>query len=192
MAEGRRTPHGGIVARCAIVVEVAKHMIRIRWLSKLRCMARIAIRVHKLIIAVRMALNTLRRDVHTRQRKIRRGMIKCCRLPGCLRVTLCAIVIELSRDVVRICCRVEGRCVAIPARHPQTLELVIDVAQIAGNCLMRSNKRECCIRMAEGRRTPHGGIVARCAVMVEIPKDVIGICRLSKLRRMARIAIRVH
>ncbi len=98
------------------MIEIAKHVVRICRLRKLRCMARIAVRVLQLIIAVHMALLALCCCMTTREWEVRCRVIERCRLPGILCVALQAIVIELPLLMIRIRCVVKMGRMTIPAR----------------------------------------------------------------------------
>ncbi len=63
------------------MIEIAKHVIRICRLRKLRCMARIAVRVLQLIIPINMTLLALRRCVSSGQREVCCRVIERCRSP---------------------------------------------------------------------------------------------------------------
>jgi hypothetical protein len=78
-------------------------------------MARIAVRVLQIVVAIDVALLALRRYMPTCQRKI------CCRVierrwaPRGLRMTLQAIMTELSLLMIRICRVIKRRRMTIPA-----------------------------------------------------------------------------
>jgi hypothetical protein len=116
-------------------------------------------------------------------------MIERCRLPRVLRVTLRAVVIELTRQVGRIGCRIEFRGMTIPARLKKSLELVIHVALVAGNGLVSTYQRERGCRMTECRRLPHRRGMAGSAVMVEVPYHMVRVRWLGELCCVAWVAV---
>jgi hypothetical protein len=116
-------------------------------------------------------------------------VVKRCRLPRVLRVTLRAVVIELTRQVGRICRGIELCGMAVPARLEQSLELVIHVALITGNGLVRTHQRECCCRMTECRRLPHCRCVTGCAVMIKVTHHMVRVRWLGELCCVAWITV---
>ncbi len=167
-------------------------MIRILRLRKLRLVAWIAIRVHELVIAIRVAVLTLYYYMSSGEREARRRMVKRCGMPRRLHVTRQAIVTELSLLMIRICCAIEIRGMTIPAGVRQILVLIIHVTLIARNRLMCTDKRVAGVRVIERRWEPRCACVAWSAIMIEVAQYVIRTLRLGKLRLVAWIAIRVR
>ena len=95
-----------------------------------------------------MALYALQCAVPTSQREVRRCMTKRCRLPRTLRVTLQAIVTELTLLMVRVRRVVEPRCMTIKACVRQLI-LIIHMTLIARYRLMRTCQRERCAGVTE-------------------------------------------
>jgi hypothetical protein len=84
-----------------------------------------------------MALNALCRGMPAGQRKVRRCMIECCRSPGSLCMTCCAIVTELPLKMIRVCRLIEIRRVTIEAGMRQSV-LVVHMTLTARYGLMRT------------------------------------------------------
>lgn len=160
------------------MAEVAEHVIRVLWLREITHVARIAVRVLQLIVAVHMAILTQSLCVPPGQRKIRRRMIKRGGTPRILRVTRQAVVTELSLLMVGICGAIEICSMAIPACVRQILILIIHVTLIARNRQMRADKRVVCIRVVKRRRKPRRTCVARCTIMAEVAQHMVRVLRL--------------
>jgi hypothetical protein len=144
-------------------------VVRIRGLRVLRRVARVAVRVLKLIVAVHVAILTLNRYVTPRERKVGRRVIERRRMPRRLRVARQTIVAELPLLMVGIGRIVERRRMAIPTCMRKILILIVDMALIARYRLVRTDQRKCRVRMIERRWPPRRRGVARGAVMIEIP-----------------------
>ena len=102
-----------------------------------------------------MARLARRRCVSTRQREERRVVIERCRTPSHRGVTLRAIMIELTRNVIRVRRPVKVCCMTIPARVWQVLILIVHVATVACGCLMSTRQRELGVVVIERRWSPH-------------------------------------
>jgi hypothetical protein len=141
-----------------------------------------------LVVAAYMTLHALQRRMRARQRKRRIAMIERRGIPRRLRMTLRAVVAELSLLMIRIRRLIEPRRMAIPTRVRQLI-LIVDMTSIARNRLMRANEWECRVRMAERRRTPHRRIMTRRAIYAEARQDVPRVHRLIVLSQMTLLAI---
>ena len=115
---------------------------RIRRGVELRLMACDAVRVHKLIISVDMAILTLPARMRALQREVRRGVIKGRRFPRLLRVAREAVVAELPGAVVRVGSGFECVLMALPAVGVREFVVSVHVATLAGNGYVRALQRE--------------------------------------------------
>jgi hypothetical protein len=145
----RRSPSRCRVAWRAIMAQLQCHMIRVGRDCILRCMTLVAIVVGEIIVVVHMTRNTCCCNVSPREREIGVVVIERRRTPGSSRMTFCAILAEVSCNVIRVSRRVEIGLVAANACRRQSLVLVIDMALIAGRGLMRTSQREYRVRMIE-------------------------------------------
>lgn len=179
------------MARCAIVTELQRHVVRILRLRVLRGMALIAVLIGQVIVVVDVTCNAVGCDMSAGQREGCSTMVERCRTPCSGRVALGTVLAEVPRSVVRIRRRVVVGQMATDACCWQPLILVVHMTLVAGCCLMRSRERERCIRVIERRGSPCRRCVTRRAIMIEVSRHVIRILWLSVLRRVARIAVRV-
>jgi len=102
-----------------------------------------------------------------------------------------AIMTELPLLMIRIRCGVVISRMAIPTRMGQILILIIEMALIAGNRLMRTDELERRVGVIECRRAPHRRRMARRAILTETRLHMPRVCRLIVLHLMAREAVRV-
>ena len=126
------------------MIEVAEYMIRILRLGKLRLVTWVAIRIHKLIVAIRMARLTLRRCVPACQWETRSCVIIGRRMPCGLRMTLRAVYAEAAGNMIGICGSIEIRPMTINASAWQICKLVVQMTLSACYGLMRSHERKAC------------------------------------------------
>ena len=124
------------------MIEVAQYVVRICRLRKLSLVTLEAIRVHKLIVIIDVTRLTLCAGVPSCQCKARCCVVKGCGSPRRLRMTLQTIVTELTLLMIWVRRSVKRCGMTIPTGMRQALVLIVDVTQIAGRRLMRSNKRE--------------------------------------------------
>jgi hypothetical protein len=137
-----RSPDARAVTGRAGVIELLSDMVRIRHLLVLRLMTLIAIGILQLVVAIHVARLTLLRDVGACQREACAAMVKRRRTPGCCRVTLRAVMVEVSCDVARIRRAFEVAGVTIKACRWQGLIVIVHMAIIAYDCLMCTGQRE--------------------------------------------------
>lgn len=97
---------------------------------------------------------------------------------------------ELTLLMIRIRCLIEIRCVTIKTgmRH---LVLIVHMALIARDCLMRARQRELCCRVVERRRSPDSRAMTRQAIMRETRQHMPRALWLIVLRLMTGKTIRV-
>ena len=136
-----------------------------------------------------MALDARHGEMRPGEREGRQIMIECCRCPPGHRVTLRAIVVEVVRDVIRICHTGKVTCVARVARRGSAC-ITRGMALDARHCEMGSGKREGRRIMIECRRCPPGRRVTLRAIVVEVVRDMIGICHSGEVTCVARVARR--
>ena len=175
-----------------IMVEIPCHMVRVCRLLEVCLVTLIAISVHELVVTICMTRLTLRRHVSPCQREPCCAVVKCRCIPIRCRVTLSAIMIEISCHVVRICRLLEIRLVALIAIVVHQLVVPVRVAGLALSGCVRSGQGEPSCAMVEGRRCPVCRGMALCTIMVEISRDVVWIRRLLEVRLMTLVAIAVH
>ena len=84
------------------MTEIARDMVRIRRLLKLRLMTWVAIRVNELVVSIRMARLTLRGNMSSREGEPGCIMIECCATPLDGTVTGLACRWEIRRHVIRV------------------------------------------------------------------------------------------
>jgi hypothetical protein len=154
------------MAPCAIVREDLRYVVWQCRARKICRMAHITVGELEIVVSVCVAGNACGGRVSACQWEIGAGMVERCRLPCSLCVALRTVVTELARHVARIGRSIEICCMAVPAGLKQTLVLVVHMALVACNSLMRTHQREGRCRMAECRRLPHCRGVAGCTVMV--------------------------
>lgn len=70
------------MARLALVTQEARHVIGIRRPRIVGCMARITVRVDKLVVVVRVTRLTLNRQVGTGENKLRHVVVERGQIPS--------------------------------------------------------------------------------------------------------------
>jgi hypothetical protein len=175
----------------AIVIEVPRHVVRIRCAVKVRRVTLVTIRIMQLVVAIYMARLTRCCNVGTRQREERRAVIKRRWLPHRCTVTLCAIVTEVPRHVVRIRCAVKVRRVTLVAIRVVQLVVPVDMARLARCRNVGTRQREKRCTVIKRRWLPDRCTVTLRAIVTEVARHVVRVRRLLELSRMALIAIRV-
>jgi hypothetical protein len=119
-------------------------------------------------------------------------MIECCTAPVGCRVTLRAIVAEVPCHMIRVCCLLELRRVALIAIRVMQLVVPVYVTRLARCCNVSTCQREKRRVMIECCTAPVGCRVALRAIVAEVPRYVVRVSCLLELRLMALVAIRVH
>lgn len=76
VVERGRQPCRRGVARCAVVTELQRHVVRVRGNRKIGCMTLVAVDVRQLVIAVDVALDTRRCCVGACQGEVGRSVIE--------------------------------------------------------------------------------------------------------------------
>ena len=105
------------------MIKISSDVIGVCRLLEISLVTLIAIRISELIIATGMARLTLRRNMRTGQRELRRVVIEGRRSPIGGRVTLRTIMVEVTSNVIRICCLLEVHLMAaktgrgLPGKH---------------------------------------------------------------------------
>ena len=190
--ECRRSPVRRGVALRAIMVEVPRDVVRVRRPVEVRRMALIAIGVHQLVVPVGVACRALHGNMRTCQREARSTMIERRRVPVGRRMTLRAIMVEVTRDMVRVRRPLEIGLMALIAIGIHQLVVAVGVACRALHGDVRTRQREARGTMIECRRVPVGRRVTLRAIMVEIAADVVRVCRLLEIRLVTLVAVRVR
>lgn len=119
------------------MAELQRHMVGILWLRILRGMALIAILIRQVVVVVDVTGGAVCCYVPTRKRKRRVVMVERCRTPRRRCVAFGAVLTEVARHVVRVCCVVEVCKMATHACRRQALVLVVDMALVACGCHVR-------------------------------------------------------
>ena len=120
------------MARLAMVAEQELHMVRVCRDLIVCLMTLITIHIHKLVVPVDMARLAGERNMCPGQWEIGQRVVKRRRRPSTRRVTLCAVVAEISRCVIRICYAAEIVHMTAVAVGLQALVLVVHMAVSAG------------------------------------------------------------
>lgn len=110
--------------------------------------------VDKIVIPIRMALVTGRRQMRSNQREIRRSVIERGRLPSCRCVALGAIVRELTGGMVRILRVLKIGSMALLAIGKDDCIIPSGMTLFALYSCMFSGQRQCGFTMVELRRNP--------------------------------------
>jgi len=180
------------MARAAIVIEVARNVVRVRRLCKPSLVALIAIGKHELIVAVDVTRLALRGGVRPRQRKVCGVVIECRRSPRARCVTHRALMWEIERLVVRVRCAIEVRSMAIVTRRRQALVHVVHMTLHARCSLVGTCQREARVIVVERRWLPCRRRMTGTAIVIEISRNMVRVRRLSKLYLMTLVAIVKH
>ncbi len=162
VSAGQREPCCAVIERCtrpvrrrvtlgAIMTEVACYMVRIGCVCEIRLMTLIAIRVHKLVVAIHVTRLALDGNVRPRQWEPGRAMIERRRAPSRCRVALGTIMTEVSAGVVRVA-RLQELClVTLIAIGRELRELVALMTCSALRSLVRPGKRKTSRGMIKAR-----------------------------------------
>jgi len=188
--ERRRIPRRGTVARQAIVIELSRHMVRIRHVLIVRLMARIAIRRETLVLAVDMTQITDRVDVRASQRKRGRRVVEGRRIPHAGIVTGQTVVIKLVGHVIRIGHAVKIRLMAGVTVTAGSVERPAAVTGLTGEGAVRTGQREARTVVTEGGRLPGGGRVTMAANPAEVRLHMAGIAGSLKIVPVAGVTVR--
>ncbi len=107
-------------------------------------------------------------------------------------MALRTVVAEIARYVIRICCLLEIRLMALVTILIHYLVITTYVACLALLRHMCTCQREVRCIVVKCRRAPRGGCMTLRAIVVEIPGNVIRVCRLLEIRLMTLVTILVH
>ena len=107
-------------------------------------------------------------------------------------MTLRAIVTEIPRHVVRVCRLLELLLMALVAIRVMQLVVPIHVARLACCCNVGTCQREERCAVVECCRVPVRCRVTLRAIVTEVARHVVRVCRLLELLLMALEAIIVH
>ena len=130
------------VARGAVMIVIAGHMVRIRCRIVNHSMTGVTIRRSSIVLAVRMALNTCRVRMGPSQMEGGQIMIEARRTPGRCRMTLCAIVSVVTGKMVWIARRVVPSYMTGIAIAHRVVVLTVDMTLSTPHSLMRPGQAE--------------------------------------------------
>ncbi len=164
VVEGCRLPGSRGMTRLAILTEVARDVIWIRRAIEIRAVALVAIRIHQLVIPVRMARLARGRKVRPCQREFCGAMVEGRGLPRRRGMARLAVLAEVAGNVVRIRRAGEIRAVTLIAIRKHQRIVVVDVARLALDRGMRARQREFRSTVVERGAGPRGCGMTLCTV----------------------------
>jgi hypothetical protein len=179
------------MTRLAGVRETRRVMYRIRRAVEVGCMTLIATRIHQLVIAIDVTRLTWRRYVRPGQWELGRAVIESRRLPRGGAVTRLAVLAEVARNMIRICCTREICGMTLIAIGEDELIISVYVATLTRHGNVRTRQRQLGCVMIERRRLPRDCRVTCLTVLTEVACDVIRVCCSCKIRGMTLIAARI-
>ena len=99
--EGRRLPSRRRMTRRTVLAEIACNVVGVLCPVEFRTVTLKTGRKYELIISIRVTRLARRRCVHTYQRKLRRVVVECRRLPRCRCMTQLTVRGEPPRHMIR-------------------------------------------------------------------------------------------
>jgi hypothetical protein len=177
----RRRPRRRCVTGLTILTEVVGDMVGIRRLLEIRLVALSTVRIHKLVIPIRVTAQTWYTGMVTRQRKLRQVVIETRRLPRHRRVTGLTILTKVVSNVVWIRRLLEIRLVALSTVRIHKLVVSIDMARLTWLASMSTSQREFCRVMIKCCGLPCISIVTHLAALAKITRNVVRVRRLLKI-----------
>ena len=171
--EGCRIPGCCGMALCTVMTEIALDMVGRLHSNEVCLMALITIGVHKLIVPIQVARLALCGDMCACQREIRQAVIEGCRIPRCRCMTLCTVMAEISRYMVRRLNTDEIILMTLIAIGVDQLVVAVHVARLALCCYMRPCEWEVGCAMVERCRCPCSCGMAWGAIMAEVSRHMV-------------------
>ncbi len=187
-----RLPCGRRMASLTILAEVVCDVIWVRSTIEVRAVALIAVREDQLVISVGMARLARRVYVGSRQWKLGRAVIERCRLPCRRGMARGAVLTEIPRDMIWISRAREVSTMALVAVGEDQLIISVGMTRLTRCGDVSTCQGKLGRAVIEYRRLPRSCRVTRCAILTEVPGDVVWICCAGKVSAVALVACRVN